>query len=115
MLYLTHQWLRETLPDGRTREIGALITNLRLIKDAAEIALLRRAQAITVAAFVDVSARIVAGMTEKQVAWELEKAVRAHGGDGMGFSTIVGAGDQRRATASHRHRPPDPGRRASRH
>jgi Xaa-Pro aminopeptidase len=92
MLYLTHRWLGETLPGVELAEIGSLISDLRLIKDEAEIALLRRAQAITVAAFVEVSARIVAGMTEKQVAWELEQAVRAHGGEGMGFSTIVGAG-----------------------
>ena len=92
MLYLTHRWLGETLPGVELAEIGSLISDLRLIKDEAEIDLLRRAQAITVAAFVDVSARIVAGMTEKQVAWELEQAVRAHGGEGMGFSTIVGAG-----------------------
>jgi Xaa-Pro aminopeptidase len=92
MLYTTYRWLGETLPDVALAEIGSLISDLRLIKDEAEIALLRRAQAITVAAFVDVSARIVAGMTEKQVAWEMEKAVRDHGGEGMGFSTIVGAG-----------------------
>lgn len=92
MLYTTYQWLGETLPGVELAETGTLISDLRLIKDEDEIALLRRAQAITVAAFVDVSARIVAGMTEKQVAWELEKAVRDHGGEGMAFSTIVGAG-----------------------
>lgn len=92
MLYTTHKRLGETLPGVELAESGPLIGDLRLIKDDAEIATLRRAQAITVAAFVEVSARIVAGMTEKEVAWELEKAVRAHGGDGMGFSPIVGAG-----------------------
>ncbi len=92
LLYTTHTWLRETLPGVELVEIGALISDLRLIKDAAEIAILQQAQTITVAAFLDVSARIVAGMTEKQVAWELEKAVRAHGGEGMGFSAIVSAG-----------------------
>ncbi|MDQ6833570.1 MAG: Xaa-Pro peptidase family protein [Chloroflexota bacterium] len=93
MLYTTYQWLGATLPDVELAEVGSLISDLRLIKDAAEIALLRRAQAITVAAFVDVSARIIAGMTERDVAWELEKAVRTHGGEGLGFSTIVGAGE----------------------
>lgn len=93
MLYTTYHWLRTTLPTVEFAAIGALITDLRAIKDRAEIALLRRAQAITVAAFVEVSAGIVAGMTEKEVAWELEKAVHAHGGEGLGFSTIVGTGD----------------------
>jgi Xaa-Pro aminopeptidase len=93
MLYTTYQWLGATLPGIELAETGSLISDLRVIKDDAEIALLRCAQAITVAAFVEVSARIVTGMTEKEVAWELEKAVRAHGGDGLGFSTIVGAGE----------------------
>lgn len=91
--YAVYRWLRETLIDGELVDIGSLISNLRAIKDADEIALLRRAQAITVAAFVDVSGRIIAGMTEKHVAWELEMAVRAHGGDGLGFPIIVGAGE----------------------
>ncbi len=93
MLYTTHQWLGTTLPTVELAEIGTLIGDLRAIKDEAEIALLRRAQAITVAAFVAVSARIIAGMTERDVAWELEKAVRTHGGEGLGFATIVGAGE----------------------
>lgn len=93
MLYTTYNGLRATLPGVELAEIGSLISDLRVIKDETEIALLRRAQAITVAAFVEVSARIVAGMTEKEVAWELEKAVRTHGGDGLGFATIVGAGE----------------------
>lgn len=92
MLYRTHTWLREKLPEVELAEIGELIGNLRAVKDAAEIALLRRAQEITTAAFVAVSRRITEGMTEKQVAWELEKAVRDYGGEGLGFSTIVGAG-----------------------
>lgn len=92
ILYATHKWLSETLAGVEMVEIGSLISDLRLIKDDAEIATLRQAQGITVAAFVDVSARIVAGMTEKEVAWELEKAVREHGGEGTGFSPIVGAG-----------------------
>lgn len=92
ILYATYQLLAEALPGVELVSVGDLVTNLRAIKDRDEIALLRRAQAITVAAFTDVSGRITVGMTEKEVAWELEKAVRAHGGEGLGFSTIVGAG-----------------------
>ncbi len=91
--YTVHKWLRETLPDAELVEIGNLISGLRLIKDREEIALLRRAQQITVAAFVDVSKQVTAGMTEKQVAWELEQAIRAHGGEALAFPTIVGAGE----------------------
>ena len=81
------------MPGVTLEPVGTLVSKLRAVKDTEEIATLRRAQAITVAAFTSVAPRITAGMTEKQVAWELEKAVRDAGGAGMAFSTIVGAGE----------------------
>ena len=39
-----------------------------------------------------VGATIEAGMTEEQVAWELEKTMRELGAEGPSFDTIVGAG-----------------------
>lgn len=92
ILFATHTMLTETLPGTALVPVGKLVAGLRDVKDAAEIESLRRAQAVTVAAFVAVSGRIAAGMTERQVAWELEKAVRDAGGEGLAFPTIVGAG-----------------------
>jgi len=93
ILYATHKMLTDALPGVTLEPVGTLASQLRAVKDGAEIASLRRAQAITVAAFTAVAPHITAGMTEKQVAWELEKAVRDAGGAGMAFSTIVGAGE----------------------
>lgn len=93
ILYATHKMLVDALPGVTLEPVGTLVSKLRAVKDTEEIATLRRAQAITVAAFTSVAPRITAGMTEKQVAWELEKAVRDAGGAGMAFSTIVGAGE----------------------
>jgi len=93
ILFATHKMLADALPEATLAPVGTLVTQLRATKDAAEIASLRRVQAITVAAFTAVVPHIAVGMTEKQVAWELEKAVHNAGGAGMAFSTIVGAGE----------------------
>lgn len=92
ILFATHKMLTETLPGVALVPVGKLVTGLRDVKDAAEIASLRRAQGATVAAFTAVVGRIAAGMTEAQVAWELEKAMRDAGGEGLAFPPIVGAG-----------------------
>ena len=69
-----------------------LVRKLRQIKDAAEIATLRRAIQITDDAFAAVRPRLRPAMRERDVAWELEKAMRERGADGLAFSIIVAAG-----------------------
>ncbi len=77
----------ELLPDSDTIEL------LRAIKEPEEIAAVERAQAATDAAFTYVyNERMRPGMTEEQVAWELEKHIREHGGEGLAFDTIIAAG-----------------------
>lgn len=69
-----------------------IVEKLRLHKSPDEIELLQRAITLGDDAFTAVSSEIRPGMTEKQVAWEIEKWVREHGGEGMSFSTIVAGG-----------------------
>ena len=77
----------ELLPDSETVEV------LRAIKEPEEIAAVERAQALTDAAFIYVSnERMQPGMTENEVAWELERFIREHGGEGLAFDTIIAAG-----------------------
>ena len=77
----------ELLPDSETVEM------LRAVKEPEEIAAVERAQALTDAAFIYVSnERMQPGMTENEVAWELERFIREHGGDGLAFDTIIAAG-----------------------
>ncbi|MCX6023466.1 MAG: Xaa-Pro peptidase family protein, partial [Chloroflexi bacterium] len=72
---------------------SGLLDLLRAIKEPDEIAAVERAQALTDAAFIFVTQNFLRpGVTEEQVAWELEKYIRTHGGDGLAFDTIVGAG-----------------------
>lgn len=70
-----------------------LVEQLRTLKDATEIATLRQAIAITDEAFAVVRSLLRPEMRERDAAWELEKAMRERGADGLAFDSIVAAGD----------------------
>ena len=72
--------------------VDGVVETIRAVKEPAEIELIRKAAAITDAAFEYVEGKIKAGMTEKQVAWELEKALRERGSQSLPFDIIVGSG-----------------------
>ncbi len=69
-----------------------LIIKLREVKDAAELKLVERASEIADRAFESVTPTVEPGQTEAHVAWELEKAMRELGAEGLSFDVIVGAG-----------------------
>jgi Xaa-Pro aminopeptidase len=68
------------------------VESLRMIKDDAELAWIRKAIAIADAACDHIRGFVRAGVTEKQVAWELESYMRTHGADELAFPLIVGSG-----------------------
>ena len=68
------------------------IALLRLVKDNDEIEAVRRACELTDACFAHLVAFARAGMTEREVAWELESFFRRNGADGLAFPPIVLAG-----------------------
>lgn len=96
--YHTHRLLRKcvlSLPSGERPQLVPttdLVEALRAVKEPEEVEALRRAVLLGDEAFVDVARRIEPGWTEKRVAWEIEKYIREHGGDGLSFDTIVAAG-----------------------
>ena len=80
-------------PSGRSScRRPNLVERLRVIKEPGEIEALQKAVDLGDAAFADVAQRVEPGWTEKQVAWEIEKYIREHGGDGLSFDTIVAGG-----------------------
>jgi len=87
------EWREATASSGvewvATRNI---VERLRAIKDEAEIELIRRAVALADAAFAHIVEFIRPGMTEKEVAWELEAFMRTHGAEKVAFDIIVGSG-----------------------
>ncbi|MQA98100.1 MAG: M24 family metallopeptidase [Streptosporangiales bacterium] len=72
---------------------GALVEELRVHKDEAEIAALREACAITDRAFADVLPRIRAGITEREIARALEVRMVELGADAPGFGSVVASGE----------------------
>lgn len=86
--YRVFQDKTDTTPTP-TRE---LVENLRLYKSAAEIATLRDAAKLTDDAFTHIVKVIRAGITEVDVALELERFMRAHGAEDKSFDIIVASG-----------------------
>ena len=84
--------LDESAPDAELEATEGLVETLRAVKDAGELEILERAIAITDAAFAAVRPLMRPAMREREVAWELEKAMREAGADGLSFSIIVAAG-----------------------
>ena len=68
------------------------LRDLRAVKDEEELALMRRAQTITDAAFQHMLTFIQPGQTEKEIKNELESWMFAHGAESLAFSTIVASG-----------------------
>lgn len=64
----------------------------RVHKDLDEMALLQKAIDASDSAMEAVCPIIEEGMTEKEVAWRMEKAMREFGADGISFETIVASG-----------------------
>ena len=71
---------------------SAMLTELRLYKDEAELETIARAQAITDAAFAHIIDWIKPDMTEIEVALELEFFMRRNGADALAFDTIAVSG-----------------------
>ena len=72
--------------------VQGLVERLRAIKDEEELALIRRAAAIGDGAMAHLRQVLKPGMTEKEVAWEIEVYMRTHGAEAVGFDTIVASG-----------------------
>ncbi len=72
-----------------TRDVVELV---RVVKDPDELDLITRAVELADVAFDSVSPGIAPGMSEREVAWELEKTMREAGADGLSFDIIVGSG-----------------------
>ena len=98
MTFATHQQIKKsiaTLPEADRPALVPtpnLVESLRLFKEPGEIEALQRAVDLGDAACESVAQRVEPGWTEKQVAWEIEKYIREHGGDGLSFDTIVAGG-----------------------
>jgi Xaa-Pro dipeptidase len=104
-----------TIPWQRVRsaeaQLGRMVTaaprlveQLRVIKDADEVASLRRACAVGDAAFADMLQWLRPGLTEREAAARLNQSILEQGGDDRGFDIIFASGPN---TAIPHHHPTD--------
>ena len=74
------------------KDFSEKITLGRIIKSDEETEILQKTINISDSAFNNVSKKIVTGMTEKDVGWEMEKEMRELGAESPSFDTIVASG-----------------------
>lgn len=72
----------------------AELAGLRTVKDAGELAILEQVAAIASEALLETLARMKPGVTEAEVAWMLEVAMREKGAEGKSFDFIVASGER---------------------
>jgi Xaa-Pro aminopeptidase len=90
--YSLYQKLHDSLPAGKLAITRGLVESLREIKDESEVATIREAVRIAEQALASVRQGLDLGMSEKQVADELEYRIRREGGTCGAFPAIIGVG-----------------------
>src|ERR1700726_1051930 len=90
-----HQRLLAALsPEPTLVATAGLVEELRIVKEAEEVELLRAVASIAGRAFDRVRSAIRPGLRERDVAFLLEQTFRELGADGPAFETIVAAGER---------------------
>lgn len=91
--------LQRALPDARfVSATEAFLAGLRAIKDAEELATMRRAAALTDEVYAAILPQLRPGVTEREVAAEIERQGRLRGAETVSFPTAVlylGGGSRR--------------------
>jgi len=72
--------------------LDGLVESFRVIKEPEEIELINQAAAISDGALEYTQDMIHTDMSEKEVAWEIEKFLRQHGSEALPFEVIVASG-----------------------
>lgn len=85
---------RQALAQQELVSVTGLVEALRMVKDADELATMRRSAEITDQAFQHVLGFIKPGVTEREVALELEFTMKRLGAEGLAFETIVASGER---------------------
>lgn len=88
----------------RMRPGSGLVEDLRVVKDCGEIEAIRKAGRITARVFDEILPWIKPGVTERDLATEIEYRLRRAGAEGAAFESIVASGPR----AAHPHASPSP-------
>jgi len=88
----TYLKLKERLSNVNFENASSIIWSLRRIKDNDEISLMKKAAELTSLGMQKALEIIKAGISEREVAAEIEYVMRKNGSDGVSFDTIVSSG-----------------------
>jgi len=104
MWALFTQDLRETLPEATFGLASEVFEPLRMRKDEAELAALRKAGRLADEVSVEIRAlgEDAIGMTETELVDEIDRRLAGRGGEGVSFETVAGSGPNG-AKPHHRH------------
>lgn len=86
------QALREVCPEGEVWSEEPLVESLRMIKDDLEIQRMRRVVDLAETVFDGIWHGLRPGLSEKEVAWNIEKGIRESGAEAVSFPPIVASG-----------------------
>jgi Xaa-Pro aminopeptidase len=102
--------LQAAMPDATLVDASPAIWQVRMVKSDAEIACLRRACAITDAAFAGIFAEVRPGMTEREIARRVGELMLRGGADRPGWVMLTsGRGEYHRTLGTPRDRAVQPG------
>jgi len=94
--FATHQQLSDILNKAPSQlklvPVNGLVESLRAIKEPEEIELITKAVEMTDKAFEYIEDMIYIGISEKEVAWEIEKFLQEKGSQSLPFDIIVAYG-----------------------
>ena len=88
----THQQWADAADGFELVPTRGIVESIRSTKDEGELAAIRRAVALSDGAVHHIKGMIHPGMTEKEIAWEMESYMRTHGADQLAFPIIAASG-----------------------
>ncbi len=88
--YFVVEGLMKALPGVQVRPGAPVVRGCRMIKTAPEIALMQRANDITLAAMTEVHGKVARGMTRDDIAKMIDEATERLGGNADGALVLVG-------------------------
>jgi len=96
LTFALHRRLSEILKKGKSQlkliPVDGMVESLRAIKESEEIELITKAAEITDAAMEYIRDWIHPGVTEREIAWEIERFMREKDSEPLPFDVIVGSG-----------------------
>ena len=84
--------LRKNLENIELVSDDTTIENIRIKKDKEEIKKVKQALKIAMETFEEIKTQVVPGVTEKEIATEIEYIMKRKGAEGIAFETIVASG-----------------------